>query len=248
MNNVYLYDGSFEQLIILIFTLIKHNKEPIDIKRKDEYISNLIDKPTYLKFNNVCKKMEYIKKALGYNILGKIYYTYLSNNKDKEIILYNFVKNALIYKNDILERRNIDSVNSVLKISKYVNKEAHHMKGFLRFKKMKNFYYAKMEPTNNLISILANHFKRRLSNEYWLIHDTKRGLYAAYDLNKISYLKDNEVIGLNLEISNEEEIFENLWKTFFHTIAIKERKNKKAQMNFMPKKYWKNIIEMEDEL
>ena len=32
----------------------------------------------------------------------------------------------------------------------------------------------------------------------------------------------------------------------FKTIAIKERENKKCQMSFMPKKYWHNIIEMED--
>ena len=40
---------------------------------------------------------------------------------------------------------------------------------------------------------------------------------------------------------------EELWKSFFKTIAIKERVNKKCQQNFMPKKYWKNILEMEDE-
>ena len=40
---------------------------------------------------------------------------------------------------------------------------------------------------------------------------------------------------------------EKLWKEFFNTIGIKERKNLKCQKNFMPKKYWKNIIEMEKE-
>ena len=40
---------------------------------------------------------------------------------------------------------------------------------------------------------------------------------------------------------------EELWKSFFKTVAIKERLNKKCQQNFMPKKYWKNILEMEDE-
>lgn len=34
---------------------------------------------------------------------------------------------------------------------------------------------------------------------------------------------------------------------FFKTIGINERKNKKVQINFMPKKYWEYIIEMEDE-
>ena len=32
----------------------------------------------------------------------------------------------------------------------------------------------------------------------------------------------------------------------FKTIGIESRKNRRCQMNFMPKKYWKYIIEMED--
>ena len=31
---------------------------------------------------------------------------------------------------------------------------------------------------------------------------------------------------------------------FFKTISIKERKNPRCQMQFMPKKYWKNLLEV----
>ena len=37
------------------------------------------------------------------------------------------------------------------------------------------------------------------------------------------------------------------WKDFYKTIGIKERKNDRCRMNFMPKKYWKYILEMSDE-
>ena len=65
---------------------------------------------------------------------------------------------------------------------------------------------------------------------------------SSFDIN---FLK-KDIIKLNLELSNDELFCENLWKEFFNTIGIKERKNLKCQMNFMPKKYWKNIIEMEN--
>lgn len=49
-------------------------------------------------------------------------------------------------------------------------------------------------------------------------------------------------------VDDDEELFQQeLWKSFFKTIGINERKNKKVQINFMPKKYWEYIIEMEDE-
>ena len=57
--------------------------------------------------------------------------------------------------------------------------------------------------------------------------------------------EENDVIKLNLDLSNEEALFEDLWKTFFKTVAIKERTNLKCQMNHAPKKYWKNMLEME---
>ena len=50
------------------------------------------------------------------------------------------------------------------------------------------------------------------------------------------------------ELSECEEDVLELWKNFYKTIAIKERTNERCRMNFMPKKYWKYIIEMSDEI
>ena len=246
MNKVYLYDGKFKSLLILVFNLIKFKKIPLDIKSENEYEPNLIDVPVYVNIELTSKMFNDLTKILPLNIYLRLYYAYLSNNKNKELIIYTFLNDYLIYKENIINRRNIDSVNDLIKISKYVGSEAHKLKGFLRFKKMKDFYYAEMEPTNNVISILANHFKKRLSNEYWVIADTKRGIYAFYNKEKIEYINKEDILKFNLDLSSDEIFFEKLWKEFFNTIAIKARKNLKCQMNFMPKKYWKNIIEMEN--
>ena len=40
--------------------------------------------------------------------------------------------------------------------------------------------------------------------------------------------------------------YQELWKMFFKKISIKERKNPRCQMQFMPKKYWKDLIEEPD--
>ena len=244
MNKVYIYDGKFNSLLLLVSYLIKFKKVPLDIKSENEYEPNLIDEPVYV---NIKFTSNSLKKILPSNIYLRIYYVYLSNNKNKEIIIYNFIKNYLIYKENIIYRRNIDSVNDLINISRYVGSEAHKLKGFLRYKKMKDFFYAEIEPTNNIINILANHFKKRLSGEYWIIKETKRETYSLYDKEKITYLNKEDILKLNLELSDDEMMYEKLWKEFFKTISIKERQNLKCQMNFMPKKYWKNIIEMEND-
>ena len=136
-------------------------------------------------------------------------------------------------------------MNEVLKIEKYVHRETHKMKGFLRFKEMKNgFLYAKMEPENCILFSLAYHFVRRMPNESFVIHDVKRNIYAFYTEKKLNFVEESQIKKLDLIFSDEELEMEKLWKTFFDTIAIQERENKNCQRNFMPKKYWKYLIEM----
>ena len=45
-------------------------------------------------------------------------------------------------------------------------------------------------------------------------------------------------------ISDEEKKYQALWSSFFKTIAIKERTNKRLQMQYMPKKYWQDLVEL----
>ena len=246
MNKVYLYDGSFKSLLVLIIELLKFKKNPFNIKSEKDYNQNLLDEVVFLEL-----KIDNLKilKKLPKSVIRAANYVFLSNEDDKEIIIFEFLKNAFKYKEEIFRYRNIDAVNKTIKIAKYVSSEAHKLKGFLRFKQIENkFYYAEMEPTNNIIEILAAHFKNRLNLEPWIIHDLKRERYAIYDLKKVIYLEESDILKLNFKIDSNEEYYEDLWKTFFKTIAIKERKNLKCQMNFMPKKYWNHLIEMEDKI
>ena len=247
MNKTYLYDGAFSSLQALIYILINGKYVVDDIKSEYDYTYNLLDKPVYLNIIEKEEKVIKLKKLLTLNILKTIKYIYLSNDNDKEMVIYKFIKVAITYKNKVYYMRNLDVVNKAYKLSHRVTMEAHKLKGFLRFKQLKNdVFYAEINPTNNIISLLVNHFKERLSNERWVIKDVNRNLFALYDLNKVIYLKGDSFTKLNLVLNADENIFEDLWKTFFNTIAIKERENKKCQMNFMPKKYWNYIIEVSE--
>lgn len=249
MNNIYIYDGGFISFISLVVELFKRKIIPDDIKLADSYEIGLFDKEIFLKVELDNKNIELIKKKLSKEALYCIYNVFLSNNKNKEMIIYDFLINYFKYKNKVFGMIRIDSVNESIKISKYVREETHKLKGFLRFKKMKNnFYYGEISPTNNVIGLLSNHFSKRLKEDYWIIKDTDRGIYAIYDKKKVIYLTNDEVISLNLESSDSEELIEDLWKTFHKTVAIASRENRRCQQNFMPKKYWKNMLEMESEL
>lgn len=249
MNNVYLYDGEFSSLLALITELLKKRIEPADIQEESTYQPSLLEESFYLEIPNSKDNIAKLKKALPKNILGRIYYVYLSNHKRKEIILYWFIKYAIHFQEKVYYYRRIDAINEVLKISQRVAGEAHKLKGFVRFQELKNHVlYAEITPDNQVLPILGKHFSKRFPKEKIIIKDTNRELYFLYQNKRIMYLSGKNIEYLSKEIDSQEEWFEDLWKAFHKTIAIKERTNKKCQQQFMPKKYWKNILEMENEI
>ena len=48
-------------------------------------------------------------------------------------------------------------------------------------------------------------------------------------------------------LSNREKEIQEIWKKYFKHIAIKERKNSKLQKSFMPVRYWKYLVEKEED-
>ena len=235
MNRVFLYDGTFANLLNLIKYLIDNNIKPDNIYSKDYQSISLFDELIDLKINT-----KYIH--LDKEILSIIYKVFLSVEVNKELIIYYFILNSFKYK-DIILRRNLKCVVRALNISKYVSRETHKFKGFTRFMNFNDFLYAKINPTNNVLPLLLNYFSNRLKNEYFIIEDVNRDILGIYN-KKRYYLVDGNNYRVN--IKKESDYITNLWQVFFKNISIKERTNLRNQMNLMPKKYWQYIIEMGD--
>lgn len=248
MNNIYLYDGTFINLLSLCEYLLSLKIKPFNIKTLD-YSPTLFDELIHLDILSNETIIQNIINKFSLDIFNIIYYVYLSTDENKELIIYYFLLNYYKYGHKVINLRRLNCVNKALNLSHYVSRENHRLKGFLRFKELNNnILYAEMEPTNNIIFLLSKHFKQRLKNEYWIIKDNGRNILALYDKKNINFI-DGKNFKLNdFTLSSHENDIKNLWQEFYNTIAIKERENEKCRMNFMPKKYWKYIIEMSDEL
>ncbi len=248
MKNVYIYENDFISLLNLIFYLLKNKLKPENIKN-EFYTPSLFENNITLTITKNEKNIEWIIKNIGKYSMKSIYYVFLSEEENKELIIYYFLLNALKYRQKIMYHRNLKCVSEVLRISEYVIHESHKMKGFLRFKELeKNILYAEMEPTNDILYLISCHFNSRLKNELWIIKDNRRKIISIHDKKQFIIVKEKDFeISTQKESINEKNI-ENLWKTFYKTIGIKERKNDRCRMNFMPKKYWKYITEVKKEL
>ena len=123
--------------------------------------------------------------------------------------------------------------------------ECHKFKGLLRFQEISdNLCYASIHPDNNILEPIGHHFINRLSSINFIIHDKNRNICFVYN-NKNYKIINGTYINIP-EFTENEKMYQELWKMFFKTIYIKERKNPRCQMQFMPKKYWKDLIEEPD--
>ncbi len=246
--SILLYDDSFEGLLTSIYDSFYSKTSIEGIYGKSDFnapllLGELVDIKTDMdKFQKVRNA---IINKIDFLCLQKIYMVYLSSNHHKGMIIFNYLKIAFKLKKDVHSFLHIDVIRQIDQIKKQVSFEAHRFEGFIRFKSIDDlFLYSTIEPDNDILELIGNHFMKRFSNEYWIIHDISRNKALVYDSN--SY----EIIELSKEdceklIEHNDE-YSALWKAYFKSTTIEERKNLSLQKRMMPKRYWKHIFETEN--
>lgn len=94
---------------------------------------------------------------------------------------------------------------------------------------------AVIEPKNRVLPLLRHHFCERYANETFFIFDrtNREVLFHTQGRARIVPMEH-----LELAAPDETELqYRQLWKTFFETVAIKERRNPRCQNSFLPKRY-----------
>lgn len=127
----------------------------------------------------------------------------------------------------------------------HLTKEAEHYKGFVRFSDYDGVLVGQITPKNRVLPLLRPHFCQRLPGEAFLLHDKthREGLFYADGRWKIR-LVDH----LDLEQPDQAELeCRALWRRFYETIAIKERYNPRCRMIHMPKRFWSDMTEFQDD-
>lgn len=244
INATYLYDGTWEGFLTIVFNSYSNKTLPQKIFSEADYSPNFLDKTLFIQtdFEKSKRVFTGIEKNIGYDALYNTYYAFLSNEKEKEMYLLKYVCDGFDIGPKINDRITISYVFKVMNMKKRALSECHRLKGLLRFQEIgKNLYYASIHPDNNIVEPLGHHFIRRLPTQNFIIHDKTRNICLLYN-GKEYQIIDSTHIKIP-DISEEEQKYQELWKLFFKTIAISERKNPRCQMQYMPKKYWKDLIE-----
>ena len=242
----YIYDDTVNGLLSVIYHLILKKEVPRIITIDSLYQDNLFNSPIFIKTNlkNSNKLLDKIK-SISKQAVYFIFTAFKSNNMNKEIIILKYIICILKYGNKINYMKNKETIIEMSNLIKQVNLEIHRFNGFLRFDSLNDdILYAKFSPDNNIIENVAYTFKQKFGEETWIIHDEKRNIVAFYDNKKLQFYYN---IDFELKDLKHDE-YGMLWKEYFKRISIKERENKRCQKNFMPKRYWHNMLEVKEDL
>ena len=244
VNQVYLYDGTFNGLLTIVFDCFVNKILPQKIYDESIYVSNFLEKTQYFEtdFEKSKRIFDGICNNISFDTLYNSFYAFLSDSKDKEINILKYLCEGFEIGPKINTMLTTSYVFSVINMKKRATSECHKLKGLLRFREVgDNLCYASVHPDNNILEPLGKHFTCRMPTMQFIIHDKNRDLCFIYNGKEYRIINSKDI--KIPSVSNDEITYQNLWKLFFNTIAIKERTNPRCQMQFMPKKYWKDLIE-----
>ncbi len=141
-----------------------------------------------------------------------------------------------------MDARHADErVHRVHRASRAVGRERHYQLCYLRFRRLSSgVFYAPMEPEFDVLCLVAPHFVRRMNGEELFIHDLKREKAFLYRGGEMALV---EAPPFQPGLSEEEVLYQDLWRDYFKVIAVPGRYNPRLQAGNMPMRYWRWLIE-----
>lgn len=200
-----------------------------------------------------------IQKNLGADVYEKISYALLSADRRKAEMVFRAMLEAkkLSRKDRLMEHLGNEAVRAVFGMYRQVANEAHHYKGFVRFRELKNkTLFAKIEPKHAVLPCIAEHFADRFPQENWVIYDKTHEVFLIHEKGKRYYflqqymcMKGDSGSAQNITggFSEEEMDYEALWKEFVQSISVAERENRALQNQNLPLRFRTDLVEFSKE-
>lgn len=245
-----IYDGTFEGLLTAVFEVYERKLGYVNLQKGEWPTKALFDDVIRIttdtaKTTRVLKGLKQKLSAMG---LQRLYAAHLAEIEGEENMLLGYVRYVFDAGQNIEEDYGNKYVMRVSEIVRMVRREKHRMEAFIRFQKLKDeTFYAAIEPDFNVLPLLIKHFKDRYVDQQWIIYDIRRKYGVHYNLHDIQYISLNfsDVKATNVvsAYTEDEGLYQELWKNYFKSVNIPARKNTKLHLMHVPRRYWRHLTE-----
>jgi probable DNA metabolism protein len=192
------------------------------------------------------KVAESIRKKISVQAYQMVVRAALSCDEKKANSIYHFLVQGFAMGGQVVNHLTNPYVCDIFEMNRKVGTDTHYYQEFVRFLELENkVLLAKIEPKNNVVELITPHFADRLASENFILLDVKRMIATIHQAHSnwfLSYLTVEEVNRL-LAMSESQQDYEVLWRTFFDSIAIKERESYARQRNHVALHYRKYMTE-----
>ena len=250
---IYIIDGSLESLLCAVFEWFERKPGTVLLKTELHYQPDAFTPAFHVQ--NDQRKADRVWKGLQNKLekswIRRFYCTFLSESADAYVSLFEFA--CYIFSNPRGAETNYgnEHVLALAQRARKVEREKHRMEAFIRFKHSADgIFYCGIDPDFNVLPLIMSHFKNRYADQRWIIYDLKRHYGLFYNLETVAeiHLDDDAEKNLNrIEealLSNQENLYTQLWKDYFKSTNIAARKNTKLHVQHVPKRYWKYLTEI----
>lgn len=166
-----------------------------------------------------------------------------SGMPDNEQIAFRYFRLLATVKRPVGKRLACPEVFDAVTCMKRVGLEIHRLHGFVRFMETASgALYAPITPDNDICDLLLPHFRARLTNYPFVLHDIRRKKAVVYDGKNAfnAYLPYADVV-----ISADEQAWQSLWKEYYQSVNIPSRERLKQMRAELPVRYRKHLPELQ---
>ena len=254
---VYVFDGTMDGLLSAVYDAFLLKEEPEQLLTGGDVLPLFCER--IYKVTTDAEKARRVwtglEKQLPREALQMISTSQLSELKELWQPLFMLVCKVFRQGKEVLSNFADPDVLTVTQIARRVAHEAHRMMQFVRFQKAKDgTYLAVISPDHHVLPLIVDHFHDRFNDQPWLIYDARRHYGYHYDGESppIHITFENETsVPFSLAdgklsddiLSSDDHLLQDLWRTYFKAICIRERLNPRKQLNDMPRRYWKYLTE-----
>ena len=253
---VYIFDGTMDGLLTAVFDAFAMHEQPETLLTEGEALPLFCERTQTVHTDEEKARRVWtgLEKKLSREAMKLISVSWLSELKELNGHLFRYICKVFTAGKGI-ERHFADpDVLAVTNIARKVLHEQLRMKQFIRFQKAKDgTYLGVVSPDHNVLPLIIDHFQDRFNDQPWLIYDAKRHYGFNYDGKTVIRItfEDEVAVPFNLAngkldesvMSSDDQLLQDLWRTYFKAICIRERMNPRKQLNDMPRRYWKYMTE-----
>ena len=253
--NIFLYDHTFEGLLTSVFEAYSRRTFPDALLQEGEPLPLFYDGlfTVVTDEEKAGRVWRGLQKKLSSTALACLAQCWLAEEPETPMLLFRYIRKAIDAPRSIETNFADLDVLEFSRMWKRVDWERIRLLQFVRFQKAADgTFFAAFEPQYNALPLTVHHFKDRFADQKWIIYDMKRRYGFYYDLQEVTTIsfdddsRESHLITGMLDESlmdKDEKLFQQLWKTYFKAICIKERMNPRKHRQDMPVRYWKYLTE-----